>query len=206
MTTIFPSSQASRAFFADLVFDIYENETHASTAKVTTHPVERGARITDHVVQESDTLTLVARVSNTPIVSEAAAQVIGATLVDNVGLIDRAYERLKKMKTDGEAITVFTNLRTYENMVIVSASVQRDASTGDALATTIQLVEIRTVENLVLAVPTPTPTGNAKVRGKAKVDKGKQPTKPAPAPVAEKSRTVANNAFHGLLNSLGVSP
>lgn len=47
-------------------FDLLEAETHGDTCIVTTHPVEAGSNVADHVILEASTLSLVLGVTNTP--------------------------------------------------------------------------------------------------------------------------------------------
>ena len=50
-------------------FDVAENETHKSSARVTDHPVETGAVISDHVVSEPDA-TLLGRVERSDLLGQ----------------------------------------------------------------------------------------------------------------------------------------
>ena len=49
-------------------FDVIASENHETVAQITDHPVEVGINITDHVRTLPDRVTLVAYVSNTPII------------------------------------------------------------------------------------------------------------------------------------------
>lgn len=164
---------------ATVTFDVSENETHKSTAKVTDHPVEQGANVADHIQDMPDTLDLVARVSNTPIVSESEAVLLDPQRAE------AAYQTLRTMKKAATTCQVLTTLRSYTNMAITSVSVTRNASTGDVLAVTVSLQEIRTATSETIAAPTP-----KVARGNKSLDQGKKATSNAPAAVDEKSKTV----------------
>ncbi len=163
----------------DVEFDVSEQEVHRSTAKVTDHPVEEGSNIADHIVLESDTLDLIARVTNTPIVSESIAS----------GLTPRraelAYEALRALKDARAVVGVRTTLRTYRSMAIVSLSVTRNSGTGEALSIALSLREIRTATSATVQAPQP-----RDARGSSKVSKGKQPTEDASAATTERSESI----------------
>ena len=50
-----------------ITFDVIEAETHESGSDITSHPVESGVDITDHVRPQPDRLSLIAYVTNQPI-------------------------------------------------------------------------------------------------------------------------------------------
>jgi hypothetical protein len=166
-----------------VVFDVFENESHKATAKVTDHPVESGAQVSDHVMQEPDTLDLVARVSNTPIVR---AEERGDGIPDHLR-VDQAYAALMVMKRAGEPVTVATSLRFYQEMVITSVTITRDASTGDALAVSLSLREIRTATSKTVKARTPK---KSSPRAQSPVEIGTTTTEPTPPVVTERAETM----------------
>lgn len=164
---------------ATVTFDVSENETHKSTAKVTDHPIEEGANISDHVVVGPDLLTLVAWVSNTPIANEAELAVLSPQRAEE------AYETLRLMKNAGTTCKVLTTLRAYTSMVITSISVPRNAPLGDAINVTVELQEIRTATSETIAAAAP-----RDARGSKSVDEGKKTTTDASAVVDAKANTI----------------
>lgn len=179
--------------FDFVLFDVVESETHRSAAKVTDHPVEAGAEISDHVVTEPDTLDLVARVSNTPIVSEADAVLLTSDRVEE------AYTALRGIKERRTTVSASTTLRVYEGMIITELSVTRDAATGDVLAVALKLREVRTVVSALAEAPH---TESKPLRGRRAIDEGKKATEPAPAPVAERSQTILLQLGRKLSNNV----
>lgn len=164
---------------ATVTFDVSESESHKSSAKVTDHPVEEGANIADHVVVGADTLSLTAWVSNTPIVNDVEAPFVDAQRAE------AAHKELRRMKDAASTCRVVTTLRVYKSMVITSVNVTRDASTGHALAVSVDLQQIRTATSEEVEAPQPKDE-----RGKKSVDEGKKTTVDAPPAVDEKSRTI----------------
>ena len=176
---------------ASIVFDVMENETHKSTAKVTDHPVEVGANIADHIVLQPDTLELQARVSNTPIVSQDEAILLTPARAE------AAYRDLLTMKNAADTCQVLTTLRAYANMAITAVSVIRNANNGDCLAVTVSLQEIRTATSLTLALPTPNVA-----RGVTALDMGKKATTPANPAVSASANTILKNGLEASISLL----
>lgn len=169
---------AQRPSIDGLEFDICESETHRSSAQVTSHPVEEGADISDHIIGLPDELELQLRVSNTPIVTVEDAENV------TPGRAEAAYYSLLDLKRARETVGVITSLRRYEDMAIVSVAVTRNATTGQCVTVTVALREIRTATSETVEAPQP-----KEPRGQAKKTEGKKPTKPATPAVAEKAST-----------------
>lgn len=185
------SLQASGAFRVE--FDVSENELHRSSARVTKHPIEAGATVADHVAQDPDTLDLVAKVTNTPIVSEADAFVL------TPGRVDEAYNTLRRVKETATLITVFTTLRTYVSMVITEVTITRNAPMGDALALALKVEHLRTATSETISLPQP-----RDARAKTSQNLGKVTTPAASDAVAAKAqenidRTILNNVLGGFV-------
>ncbi len=63
-----------------------------------------------------------------------------------------AYEGLVELQESRETMDVKTGLKSYENMVLESLTVPRDANTGGAFKFTANFREIRIVQSELLAV------------------------------------------------------
>lgn len=151
------------------------SESHTSRVDATKHPVERGAKITDHLRNEPDSITITGFVSNTPISRAAqtrAVNVVGTDVQTTAqqssafatpGYAEEAFAKLRDIQTKGVLVTVTTELRTYESMALVSLEVPRDKSVGDALVFTATFEQVQVVANKVtLLRPTADPRATAK--------------------------------------------
>jgi hypothetical protein len=153
-----------------LPFDACTLESHDFANRITSQPVESGATVTDHVIIEPDRLRLSGVYSNTPLPKLAdvfAAQSpisIGgtATVLGQNPLQPRRaetlFEELHRLREEKTLVTVFTNLREYENMVIVNLSVPRDAARGGSVFAEVELQEIafvasETVDEVTIGGP-----------------------------------------------------
>lgn len=163
------------------------SESHVGEVEVTEHPVEQGANVTDHVRPKPDTLTIEGFVSNTPLnraQNKRAVESQGFRLsttserdviVGQPGNAETAYTKLRELKDSGTLITVTTKLRTYDNMVIKSLSVPRDAKVGDALKFSATFQRITIVQNKTVFLPI------RQSNHKPLTKKGKKPSKPVAA-------------------------
>jgi len=115
-------------------------ENHTSKNEVTRFPVEKGVDIADHVRRQPESVTIRGLVTDHPIT-------FGGGGVAKRSI--QAYQDALVMLDEAQLITVVTTLREYENMVIESLAVPRNASLGNAVELNLTLTEVKTVEVLV---------------------------------------------------------
>ena len=112
-----------------LYVDYVMQTDHSTTYITTSHPVQRGAEISDHAYREPDEVTLQIAFNDT-----------AYTGGDNHSA--NAYTTLREMAEKRMPIKLTTRLKTYENMLITSIAVPDDYTTMFALKATIILKEI----------------------------------------------------------------
>lgn len=186
-------------------------EQHSGEVEVTEHPVEEGFNVSDHARPKPDALTMDAIVSNTPINRTQRKRVVQAfgfqfetsTLSDQrqgvASYAEAAYAKLRDLKDAGKVITVVTNLRTYDSMIITSLSVPRDARSGDALRFSIAFRQIRVVRNKsTRKVVAKDPKAQPKTKA------GRATPKPTDESTKKKSIAYSTAEKLGLLKRLGV--
>lgn len=166
----------------DLAIDCTVTETHTATSSVTSHPVESGSDITDHIRPEPLQLSITGIVSDTPIGSKQINRAISAggtsiqirqleTPTSATGFGRSAWAKLDAIRTAAKPIKVVTRDKTYESMALVSVSVPKEARTGGAFEFTAQFRQVRIVYNRstrVVVAKSP--------KSHKKQDTGKQPT------------------------------
>ena len=156
-----------------LTFDATLAEGHKGTASVTDHPVENGVDFTDHIRRMPNSLTITGVVTDAPLVVERS---VNATPANTGGDPNQravsAYQFLLVAKDRGKLIRVFTRLRDYRNMAIISLSVPRTAGESRIIRAEIELREILVAVTEQVEAPTPiAPTRRRKSK------KGKQAKK-----------------------------
>jgi len=184
----------------DLAIDCTVTETHTATSTVTEHPVESGAKITDHIRPDPVQLSITGIVSDTPIGSRQVQRSIavgGASVqvtqqeppTSTTGYGRAAWAKLDAIRTAAKPVKVVTRDKTYENMALVSLSVPKESKTGGALNFTAQFKQVRIVYNRTTRVVVAKATKSHK-----KQDTGKQPTA---AVEPEKPRSILSKDVFG---------
>lgn len=169
-----------------VVFDATVRDTHESVAEATSHPVEEGADISDHVRPGRDRVTLEVVVSNSPIAlpptqmdgvggSVRSQELRRGTAVlgeANVLVFDEEFDRVQTvygtlldLKDSGTLLSIFTSLRVYESMVLLRVSPTREAATGNSLVAIVEAQQISVAASEIVAAPEPEETrGNVRDR------------------------------------------
>jgi hypothetical protein len=159
-----------KASIDSIELDASVEELHQSRARVTKHPVEEGADVGDHVVPEPDGLRITGLVSNHPI------DVFDFETGTQDGRAETAYGQLLYLMNEKQPITVVTTLNTYDDMIIESVEVPRNARLGNTVRFSATLTALRRVKSETVDAPEP----EAKTaRAKPRANRGKQPLKPA---------------------------
>lgn len=110
-------------------FDAVFNTSHAATVTVTSQPVQMGANIADHAYLEPDTVTM--DIGMTDAATDASPN-------HSVN----AYNMLRAVMEEREPISLYTRLKSYTDMLVVSLSVEDDYKTATALRATVMLQKI----------------------------------------------------------------
>lgn len=148
--------------------------------QITSHPVENGAEIGDHIITKPITLVLQGVVSDTPF------GLLAERRDPNVVNSQEAYDRLVAIREAKKLVTVITGVYPpFTNMALRTLSPPKSATTGDSIRfrvvfEQIQLVDVA-IEKKVTLVRLP--------RQKKKKRKGHRPAIPKPdvkkPPIAE---------------------
>ncbi len=191
--------QVTRARLGTLELDASVAEEHTAANEITSHPVERGSNVADHIRPLPETISIEGIVSNTPIRADEVARA-GEVPRGSPGRAEAAFATLMELRDKGVLLTVVTKLRTYENMAIESLRIPRNARVGDALTFTVQLRRVRLaqLQTVTLKLETATP------KGRPKVKLNKQVASPAPPSVRNRSTLDEAAEKTGLYKALGV--
>lgn len=186
---------------SDLTIDATIRQTHERSNDVTTHPVEDGADVTDHIRPQPKRLSLQCVISQTDYAATAGASV---SLITGRASLDGpapeknrhklAFDKLEKTMAKRELVTVNTGLQVYKRMAIKSFVPVREASTGFDLVFPLELEEVvfaktQTAQVGKKAIGKAAP-GASPAQAKAQVSKTQDQASPAgakgqkPAPAA----------------------
>lgn len=165
-----------------IVLDATISENHDFSSLVTKYPIEKGADISDNIINNPVKLTMTGFITNSPVnifgdFVDRATQ--GQKLLPN--RVGAAFTELTDLREIKEPFTVVSGLKTYQSMVFESLVFPRDRSTGDtlrftAVLTRLRKAESRKIERQNLDPGTTEAKENTKDLAAEKVDKGAQTT------------------------------
>jgi len=114
-------------------------EDHAASVRFTEHPVEFGAKISDHGIIQPRTYTLSGRVATISMSDARSAKTgpyspaFGDVLRGSLNRPPLAWEKLQDLMFARNIVTVESNLKVYENLVLESISTEQNWQTSRVL-------------------------------------------------------------------------
>lgn len=140
LTVLRPLLGKRRGAIDVIVVDSIISERHMRTSDITEHPIQNGAFINDHVINQSPMLTMDCFISDTP---------------QNPGILQRlsrfytflkpsqrTFEYLNFLWREKTLLTVVSSLKIYRRMAIESLTFDRNQQTSNALSFRITLKQI----------------------------------------------------------------
>ena len=148
-------SSATDPLYA-ITFDLILSETHPLSATACQHPVQYGAKITDHIQPEPTKIRAQILVTDYSIkdgywkspdgTPTYAAGVRGNVFDTSSSRAKAAYRAFKDIMAARLPVNLVTVLESYENLAITQVSIPRDGSSGEALIFDVEFTQIRTVK------------------------------------------------------------
>ncbi len=189
-----------KAKIGDLFIDASYIEIIDFSSEITSHPVETGSSISDHVYLNPIKIKFEGAIldSSTDIIStvRSTASLFSGNILDNIYGKSRkqlaAYEFLKNTYYNKTPVTIISYYDTFENMVIESMSFPRDGKTGDQLYFEMTLKQITLTD--VAFVSLKRTTKNVQDMLQQKTNLGRQEVVEASEQVTKK----ANSTFISL--------
>ncbi|MGY0790964.1 phage baseplate protein [Azospirillum argentinense] len=167
--------QNGRVVTEALTPQVVVEESHLDQLRLTDHPVEAGAAITDHAFK------LPARLRIRGAWSYAGAAPLAAKILPmppDSSYLTGLYATLRSLQETRQVVSVVTGKRIYGAMLLESLSVSTDEKTENVLQITAEFREVLFARTQVVSVAPPaaqkTPEATA-----APVDKGNVATQPA---------------------------
>lgn len=147
--------------------DVVTGRVFTSQSSITRHPVESGADVADHVIDEPDTIELRGVISNTP------AHTFNTVAAEGTRAEDY-WEELLAAKRSNALLQIISGPFVLEDMMLRSLTRTDDATSGDAVHVAIRAEQVTTVESASVDAP----TRDESVQ-KKKQSQGKKPKKEA---------------------------
>ncbi len=130
-------SRRTKKSIGNIIFDAFISEEHMRNSKATKYPVETGAEISDHIINEPIRLTISAFIE---------------AFIDGGNILE-SFRQLDELIDQKTLVTVVTGLKVYENMHITSYSIPRTVTNGGSLNVNINLEEFRFVSSQSVSIP-----------------------------------------------------
>jgi hypothetical protein len=147
--------------WGNVELDAVLEEGHEWSAEVTSNPVEDGAPVSDHIIENPDKLKMRCFVTDAPLNASSSMTNFVNSIVGSLGEGSRAFDNrtqnafdllheLMKLKME---MTVYTKHRTYDSMILTNVTIPRSAADGEALEFTAEFMSIRKVATQIVDVP-----------------------------------------------------
>jgi len=120
--------------------DVLIEQEITLSSEVTEHPVEDGFPVHDHVIRRPVKLAMTIAVSNMPV-----------TWYDRLGgnspdRMSDAVSKLEEIYKAGDPITIATQEKVYENMVMTDCRIPKNREDGKILKVPLEFTQIRKVQ------------------------------------------------------------
>lgn len=136
-----------------LPFNLFISEDHELNFRISEHPLQDGATVSDHVHREPYKVSIEGMFTNHPMKDrfevdevkfkdEYATSDVKSTL-SNTALAN--FEKVKELAKKREPVRLVCSLEVYPKMIITSIKAQRDSKSGSSVRFTMTLQEIKTV-------------------------------------------------------------
>lgn len=149
--------------YGNIELDANLEEVHEWSVEATSNPVEEGAPITDHVIENADKLRIRGFVSDATMDSIFSANNFSSRgLARVMGIFNGrkieshsqgVFDTLRTLIKQREVVTVYTKHKTYTDMVMTDVNIPRSASNGEAIEFTAEFIHIRKVATKTVDVP-----------------------------------------------------
>lgn len=176
------------------VADCTVDEGHSASARVTDHPVERGASITDHVQLEARELRVTVFSSTTPL-----------GLPAREGREREAFAELVAIRDARQLVDVTTSLETYRDMILYKIDTPRSVRDGQSISASLTFKQVVLTSTLAVEVPAAILRAVIRPGGKTKdqTKPGDQPEKPDTGAKRKRLLSATVDGISSIANSLG---
>jgi hypothetical protein len=125
-----------------MTIDATINTRHDASVRITQHPVEIGANISDFAIVEPRTFTLTGRISMIKPLRNNGTEDPDDILSGAVNRVAEAWDALEDAMRNRRELSIYTNLKAYDSILIRDLSANQDWRTARVLDFTANLQEI----------------------------------------------------------------
>jgi hypothetical protein len=146
----------------DFTAQVTIEESHQDDLEITDHPVELGAKITDHAYKLPSQLVIKCGWSNSPtpgnffqsLKNAVTGTIAGVKNLTGNGpsAVKEVYANFLKLQADRTLVDVYTGKRVYTNMLVKGLHTQTDIDTENSLILTVTLRQVIIVSTRTLTL------------------------------------------------------
>lgn len=131
---------------ADVTFDAVTNFSKTTSSQITRHAIERGADVTDHVIDEPRTYNIEIIMSNYHINPIDPVSLGGQTILERIAILD-------EWRAAKQILSYYGPEETIDNLIIASRSESRDSEMGlDGVRMSLTLQEVTLAESVTVDI------------------------------------------------------
>lgn len=144
------ASGGARAFLsdeiADVTLDTVASISKSTNSQITRHAIEKGADVTDHVIEEPRSYSIEVILTNDPINALDPVSFGGQTIEERIAILD-------EWRTAKQIISYYGPEETIDNLMIASRSEARDSEMGlDGVRLSLTLQEVTLAEAVTVDI------------------------------------------------------
>ena len=134
-------------YSTDIVAQATVEERHRDQVEMPSHPIQRGAAITDHMYKLPAEVTITYGWSNSKSSTSSASDAS-----DSVEGINQIYARLQALQTSRSLFSVYTGKRVYSNMACADLVTVTDEKTENCLIVQMTAKEVILADVVTLSL------------------------------------------------------
>lgn len=135
-------------YIAEIAGFVPFEEHHTDTLEITDHPIEQGAKISDHAYKRPSQVTIKFGWSNSSLGGTSGASHSGSAS----GQVAAIYQALLGLQASRIPFQVMTGKRLYQNMLMAELTIDTDKQTESALMVTAIFKEVLLVTTSTIQV------------------------------------------------------
>ena len=156
----------------DIQLDATLREDTETNSTLTSHPIEFGAVISDHVFDNPKTYVVEGGVTDTPMGFVGDDPAGDSFSGSNATRSQAAWELLQRIKAAGDVFDVQTGLELIEDVVLISLVNSREAATSKALFVRMTLQQVILTDTLETFLTSEQLADAVKAQGQSNVERG----------------------------------
>ena len=144
LNAIFDFLRRNNQAIAGIGVDVVISEQYTISNTISSHPVENGANINDHIQKNPFNYNVTGVVSDTPLgIGNFSFNGVNSRRVE-------AFQQFQNLMESKAVFNLITGYQIYENMVAINFNVENTIDTGNALSFSLTMQQVRIVNTFTV--------------------------------------------------------